>query len=135
MNKFKALEQFQSWPPEWQRLCAEYCIETGEDKPETPCNVEARFRNGDPVSIPFERPKAAKVAKRPARDGMRYSRNELIEIDSHVSEGRGPTEVARIMGKKYPGQRTIGAWAMTVDRMKTFGLQAMLDKSIDVEFK
>jgi hypothetical protein len=35
MNKFEALAQFQSWPPEWQRLCAEYWIETGEveDRP------------------------------------------------------------------------------------------------------
>ena len=24
MNKFDALKQFQGWPPEWQRLCAEY---------------------------------------------------------------------------------------------------------------
>ena len=30
MNKFEALRQFQSWPTEWQRLCAEYWIETGE---------------------------------------------------------------------------------------------------------
>jgi hypothetical protein len=30
MNKFEALKQFQAWPPEWQRLCAEYWIETGE---------------------------------------------------------------------------------------------------------
>jgi hypothetical protein len=33
MNKFEALAQFQAWPPEWQRLCAEYWIETGEDQP------------------------------------------------------------------------------------------------------
>jgi hypothetical protein len=33
MNKFEALKQFQAWPPEWQRLCAEYWIETGEDRP------------------------------------------------------------------------------------------------------
>ncbi len=33
MNKFDALKIFQGWPPEWQRLCAEYSIETGEDRP------------------------------------------------------------------------------------------------------
>ena len=33
MNKFDALKQFQSWPVEWQRLCAEYWIETGEVEP------------------------------------------------------------------------------------------------------
>jgi hypothetical protein len=30
MNKFEALKTFQAWPPEWQRLCAECWIETGE---------------------------------------------------------------------------------------------------------
>jgi len=33
VNKFDALKQFQGWPPEWQRLCAEYWIETGEVEP------------------------------------------------------------------------------------------------------
>jgi len=33
VNKFEALSQFQSWPPEWQQLCAEYWIETAEVEP------------------------------------------------------------------------------------------------------
>ena len=33
MNKFEALKMFQAWPPQWQRLCAEYWTETGEDRP------------------------------------------------------------------------------------------------------
>jgi hypothetical protein len=33
VNKFDALKMFQGWPPEWQRLCAEYWIETGELEP------------------------------------------------------------------------------------------------------
>jgi hypothetical protein len=135
MNKFDALKMFQGWPPEWQRLCAEYWIETGDDKSAIPCNIEARFRNGDPVSIPFDRPKAAKVAAKPARNFMRYTRDELTEVDSHVSEGRGPSEIARIMDKKYPRQRTIDAWEKMANRIKKVGLQAMLDRAIDVEFK
>jgi hypothetical protein len=62
VNKFEALKQFMAWPPEWQRLCAECWIETGEDRPEIPCDIEARFRNGQPVLVPFDQPKAAKVA-------------------------------------------------------------------------
>jgi hypothetical protein len=124
MNKFEALKQFQAWPPEWQRLCAEYWIETGEDRPA----VQAPW--------PSDQPKAAaKVAAVPARNNMRYTRNELIEVDSHASEGRGPAEVARIMDRKYPNQRTLGAWSMMVDRLKKKGLQAMLKQAIDVEFK
>jgi hypothetical protein len=67
MNKFDALKMFQGWPPEHQRLCAEYWIETGDDKSAIPCNIEARFRNGDPVSIPHDQPKAAKVAAVPTK--------------------------------------------------------------------
>ena len=178
MNKFEALKQFQAWPPEWQRLCTEYWIETGEgeDRPSVaspvpgepfpyghpvsrqviqcnadafpfdqsktpkaaaiPSDIEARFRNGEPVSIPFDRPKAAaKVAAKPARNFMRYTRDELTEVDSHVSEGRGPSEIARIMDKKYPRQRTLGAWSMMADRIKKFGFLHMMDRAVDVEFK
>jgi hypothetical protein len=66
---------------------------------------------------------------------MRYTRNELIEVDSHVSERRGPKEVARIMDRKYPRQRTIYAWEKMATRISKIGLQAMLERAIDVEFK
>jgi hypothetical protein len=168
MNKFEALKQFQAWPPEHQRLCAEYWIETGEVDPKFVLAFPKQTAGelvqrgvalpmpGDPW--PFDQPKAAaKVAAlpsnyrimdegemklrailakpTPARNFMRYARDELIEVDSHVSEGRGPSEVARIMDKKYPRQRTIDAWEKMANRIKKVGLQAMLDKSIDVEFK
>jgi hypothetical protein len=133
MNKFEALKMFQGWPPEWQRLCAECWIETGEVEPTKVSTFGERLSVSP---IPFDQPKAAaKVAAVPARNNMRYTRNELIEVDSHYSEGRGPAEVARIMDRKYPNQRTLGAWSMMVDRLKTKGLQAMLKKAIDVEFK
>jgi hypothetical protein len=156
MNKFEALKIFQGWPPEWQRLCAEYWIETGEDRPAvsaTASNLSQVWCHADQVELAkkllepvatlahesvstrLAQDKAAKVAAVPARNNMRYTRNELIEVDSHYSEGRGPAEVARIMDRKYPNQRTLGAWSMMVDRLKTKGLQAMLKKAIDVEFK
>ena len=63
MNKFEALKQFQEWPPEWQRLCAEYWIETGEDRPA----VELP-RYDDPIPRPVYQPKAAaKVAAVPTK--------------------------------------------------------------------
>ena len=130
MNKFEALEQFQAWPPEWQRLCAEYWIETGEDRPA----VQSPMYD-DPIPRPVYQPKAAKVAAKPVRNFMRYTRDELTEVDSHVSEGRGPSEVARIMDKKYPRQRTIDAWEKMANRIKKVGFRAMMDRAIDVEFK
>jgi hypothetical protein len=146
VNKFDALKMFQGWPPEWQRLCAECWIETGEVDPKFvlafPKQTAGELVQRG-VSMPSDQPKtvltypreAAKVAASPARNNMRYTRNELIEVDSHYSEGRGPAEVARIMDRKYPNQRTLGAWSMMVDRLKTKGLQAMLERAIDVEFK
>ena len=119
MNKFEALKQFMAWPPEWQRLCAECWIES----------VQAK------TSARLKQIKAAKVAAKPARNNMRYTRNELIEVDSHVSERRGPKEVARIMDRKYPRQRTIYAWEKMATRISKVGLQAMLERAIDVEFK
>ncbi len=81
MNKFEALKQFQAWPSEWQRLCAEYWIETGEDRPavqvwttadkiQTAGELVQRGvalpMPGDPW--PFDQPKAAaKVAAVPAK--------------------------------------------------------------------
>jgi hypothetical protein len=132
VNKFDALKMFQSWPPDWQRLCAEYWIETGEVETMQVSTFGERLSVSP---VPFDQPKAAKVAAVPARNNMRYTRNELIEVDSHASEGRGPAEVARIMNRKYPNQRTLGAWSMMVDRLKKKGLRAMLDRAIDVEFK
>ena len=128
MNKFEALKQFQGWPPEHQRLCAEYWIETGEDRP------AVQSRPSDP--IPFNQPKAAaKVAKRPARDGMRYSRDEVSEVDSHLSEGRSCYETAKIMDRKHPNQRTKHAWKQLADRIRSMGFAAMMDRAVDVEFK
>ena len=146
MNKFDALKIFQGWPPEWQRLCAECWIETGEVDPKFVLAFPKQTA-GDlvqrGVSMPSDQPKtvltypreAAKVAASPARNNMRYTRNELIEVDSHVSERRGPKEVARIMDRKYPRQRTIYAWEKMATRISKIGLQAMLERAIDVEFK
>jgi hypothetical protein len=133
VNKFEALKQFQAWPPEWQRLCAEYWIETGEVESTKVSTFGERLLV---APVPVDQPKAAaKVAAVPARNQMRYTRDELTEVDSHVSEGRGPSEVARIMDKKYPRQRTVDAWEKMANRIKKVGFRAMMDRAIDVEFK
>jgi hypothetical protein len=54
MNKFEALKIFQGWPPEWQRLCAEYWIETGEDRPAvsaTASNLSQVWCHADQVEL------------------------------------------------------------------------------------
>jgi hypothetical protein len=102
MNKFEALKQFQAWPPEWQRLCAECWIETGEDRPEIPSDIEARFRNGEPVSIPFDRPKAAKAAAIPRDIQERICNGESVFLarnESHLPDFNSMMFNAKASGK------------------------------------
>jgi hypothetical protein len=148
MNKFDALKMFQGWPPDWQRLCAECWIETGEVEPTKVSTFGEGLESAKKLLMGQEsvqakisarlaqdQPKAGKVAAKPARNFMRYTRDELTEVDSHVSEGRGPSEVARIMDKKYPRQRTIDAWEKMANRIKKFGFLHMMDRAVDVEYK
>jgi hypothetical protein len=130
VNKFDALKQFQSWPREWQELCSEYWVEAGD-----PVTGIASPMPNEP--FPFDQSKAAPkvVVNHPVRNGMRYTRDELIEVDSHLVEGRGPSEVASIMNRKYPRQRTLDAWEKMANRIKKAGLQEMLDKAVDWESK
>ena len=56
-NKFEALKAFQSWPREWQELCAEYWAESGASVPvalQEP-SKPALPAIGDP--FPFDGPK------------------------------------------------------------------------------
>jgi len=71
MNKFEALSQFQSWPPEWQRLCAECWIEMGDVDPKFVLAFPKQEDKTPPEPVStmtkdvfpcLHRPKAAKVA-------------------------------------------------------------------------
>ena len=108
MNKFDALKIFQFWPPEWQRLCAEYWIETGEDQPavsSTASNLSQVWCHADQVELAKkllepvamvahesvsarlaqELPKAAKVAAKPTK--------KTLAINSRESTGFTPEEL------------------------------------------
>jgi hypothetical protein len=94
VNKFEALKQFQGWPAEWQRLCAEYWIETSEYEPamELP-------RYDAPPSI--DQPKAAKVAKKP-RSRTDYTLEELDFFDSLIHCGVKPVVATERFCKRFP---------------------------------
>jgi len=113
MNKFKALSQFQSWPPEWQRLCAEYWIETGEDQPAVASPIpDEPFPFGQPVSrqviqcnadaFPFDQPKAAKVAAVKPRARTEYTLQELDFLDNLIYSELGPTLAVKNFCKRFP---------------------------------
>jgi hypothetical protein len=113
VNKFDALKMFQGWPPEWQRLCAECWIETGEDRPavqvwttadkiQTAGELVQRGvalpMPGDPW--PFDQPKAAKVAAKPTR--TKYTLQELDFLDNLIYSELGPTLAVKNFCKRFP---------------------------------
>jgi hypothetical protein len=103
MNKFDALKMFQGWPPEWQRLCAEYWIETGEDRPA----VELP-RYDDPIPRPTYQPKAAKVAatarRRKQSISLPWSGSESEYLLKLASEQWEQCHVVQMFLEKYPGR-------------------------------
>ena len=120
MNKFEALAQFQEWPPEWQRLCAEYWIETGEDRPavqvwttadkiQTAGELVQRGVTlpmpGDPW--PFDQPKAAKVAavsKRKHHSRLAWSAAESEYLMKLTDDDLPLWRVVFCFLSKYPGR-------------------------------
>ena len=124
MNKFEALKQFQAWPPEWQRLCAECWIETGEDRPAvqawtTADKVQAaadlRYRGAissdciDQGQMKLETiPRAAKVAANTRRRKQSISLPWTITESEYLlklaSEQWEQCHVVQMFLEKYPGR-------------------------------
>ena len=140
-NKFEALKAFMSWPREWQELCAEFWAESDTT---FEAMLDARRSEANPVGLvlpaigdpwPYDEPMPVRraAAKRPVLHFMRYTRDELGEIDFYLSNGGRPLETARRMDKKHPGQRTVEAWEKMVHRVKKHGLEKMLENAIDME--
>jgi hypothetical protein len=121
MNKFDALKMFQAWPPEWQRLCAEYWIETGEDRPAVQVWTTAdkiqtagELVQRDPIPRPSYQPKAAKVA---AKASVGYTHSgypvqlwEKDAIDGMIHQQLNDTAIAKAMELGWPFRRTKRAW-------------------------
>ena len=64
-NKFEALKAFQSWPREWQELCAEFWASDDEPKPQVFMSSELATAPslpaiGDP--FPYDRTRAVRRA-------------------------------------------------------------------------
>ncbi len=111
MNKFDALKMFQGWPPEWQRLCAEYWIETGEVETMQVSTFGERLSVSP---VPFDQPKAAKVA---AKASIGYTHSgypvqlwEKDAIDGMIHQQLNDTAIAKAMELGWPFRRTKRAW-------------------------
>ena len=127
MNKFEALKMFQGWPPEWQRLCAECWIETGEDRPAlqvwtTADKIQTAgelVQRG--VSMPFDQPKAAKVAAVPKRkhhSKQAWSAAESEYLLKLASEDHPMWLVVDCFLEKYPGRSSDAI------RRRTWGIRS-----------
>jgi hypothetical protein len=138
MNKFDALKMFQGWPPEWQRLCAECWIETGEDRSAASAavsNVAQVWCHADQVALTKkllepvamvahksvaaglmqEQPKAAAKAAAKASVGYTHSGYpvqlwEKDAIDGMIHQQLNDTAIAKAMELGWPFRRTKRAW-------------------------
>jgi hypothetical protein len=118
MNKFEALKIFQAWPPEWQRLCAECWIETGEVDPKFVLafpkqTVGELAQRG--VSMPSDQPKtvltypreaakAAAVKKRKHHSKQAWSTAESEYLLKLASEDQPLWNVVAFFLSRYPGR-------------------------------
>ena len=116
MNKFDALSQFQAWPPEWQRLCAEYWIETGEVEPtQSPRTFGDKIQAAgelvqrDPIPMPSYQPKAAKATAKPtkktfainSRESTGFTLEELKYAQNGIAVGIKDCLLAEDMGRRF----------------------------------
>lgn len=116
-NKFEALEAFQSWPREWQELCAEFTLVTldqllkaepvrdridqGEMK------LKALPAIGDP--FPYDRTKAVRKQRAAAkkivpinrRDSAGFTLEELRYAKSGIELGVKPCLLAEDMAGRF----------------------------------
>jgi hypothetical protein len=120
MNKFEALKQFQAWPPEHQRLCAEYWIETGEGETTQVLTFGERLESAKKLFMAQEsvqakvsarleqnQPKAAKVAAVPKRkhhSRLAWSAAESEYLLKLASEDQPLYRVVFYFLSKYPGR-------------------------------
>jgi hypothetical protein len=97
------LKQFQSWPREWQELCAEYWAE---------CDYPLVLPSADQ-----DQPKAdQKLATRRRRDA--YTPAEVERIQKMLLAGKPGTLIAQSMWELTKDHRTIKAWENRISIIK-----------------
>jgi hypothetical protein len=96
-SKFEALKQFQSWPREWQELCAEYWAE---------CDYPLVLPSESDL-FPFDQPKAApKVAVKVAsRTRTNYTEQEIEYMDILIHSGVQPSRFVKTFVKRFPNNQ------------------------------
>lgn len=114
-NKFEALTAFQSWPKEWQRLCAEFWAESEETQE---VRVETKEWALPPLGDPFphsdpQPQRAAKVTKRRLERWSIAQQEYLVECVNQCDKQK---HAAEMFLKRYPG-RKVGAVEIKIYNM------------------
>jgi hypothetical protein len=102
MNKFDALKQFQSWPEDWQELCAEY-LSVGKGS----------FTLPSPTiqDQPTVAPKPGYLS------GADFAAYELKEIEDLLDSGCNQSEAARVMHDRHGQARSLGAYKLKANQV------------------
>ena len=112
-NKFEALAAFQSWPKEWQQLCAEFWAEGDMDVPVVLQEGGARFTSraepslpaiGDPFPHSDPQPqRAAKVTKRRScKKRLKWTAAEQEYLISCRDRSSTKVAAAKLFLNRYP---------------------------------
>ena len=86
-NKFEALKAFQSWPREWQELCAEFWASDDEPKVEQLMQAE---------------PQRAAKPKRKIEEWSIAQQEHLVECMNQCGSQK---HAAEMFLKRYPGRK------------------------------
>jgi hypothetical protein len=103
-NKFEALNAFQSWPENWQRLCAEYWAENDKPKGVTVWTNSDKLATAA-KSMHIEPDAVAKIA-----EGVKKSIIPWTTIEEEYlakcweDSNRNRTSAARLFLEKHPGR-------------------------------
>lgn len=93
-SKFEALKQFQSWPREWQELCAEYWAE---------CDYPLVLPSADQ-----DQPKAARkvaISDNLPRRRFDYTEQEIEYMDILIHSGVQPSRFVQTFVKRFPNNQ------------------------------
>ncbi len=110
MNKFEALKTFMAWPPEWQRLCAEYWIETGEIETAQVSRTFSDCIDQGEMKLEIIPKSAAKVAAaKPtkktlainSRESTGFTLEELKYAQNGIAVGIKDCLLAEDMGRRF----------------------------------
>ena len=101
-NKFEALKAFQSWPREWQELCAEFWMEG--DQPDEPKASVWTTADKLPMACQLMQAEPQRAAK-PKRKIEEWSIAQQEHLVECMDQCGSQKHAAEMFLKRYPGRK------------------------------